>query len=164
MCVLIFLNDLRWKKMQRNWKKKSGRNRSKNRVKTGLCETSQPEENFCEKSTLLPNHSATLWDSLREFSQLRRRVWHTSAISQHRSPHFAAVKRLRSDKMWKSLISQPKFHSARYFTIAKAILAHVCHFAAQWHSFRNCETHCEVAAKMAFCCKIGFFYETQIDP
>ncbi|KAL6312775.1 hypothetical protein AAG906_007826 [Vitis piasezkii] len=45
-------------------------------------------------SILLPNHSATLWNSLREFSQLRMRVWHTSATSQHRSPHLAAAKRI----------------------------------------------------------------------
>ena len=132
--------------------KKSDRNQSENRAKTELCEISQPKENFCEMSILLPNQSATLWDSLREFSQLRRRVWHTSATSQHRSPHFAAVKRLRSGK---AQISQQKSHSAGYFAIAKAILAHVCHFAAQLHSFRSCETHCEVAAKMAFCCEIG---------
>ncbi|RVW66955.1 hypothetical protein CK203_064761 [Vitis vinifera] len=81
------------KKLKEKIGKKSEQKQSKNRVKTGLCETSQPEENFYEKSTLLPNHSATLWDSLREFSQLRRRVWHTSATSQHRSPHFAAAKR-----------------------------------------------------------------------
>ena len=34
-------------------------------------------------------------------------------------------------------------------------LAHECHFAAQWHQFRSCETHCEVAAKMENCCEIG---------
>ncbi|RVW13012.1 hypothetical protein CK203_103640 [Vitis vinifera] len=45
-------------------------------------------------SILLPNHSATLWKSLREFSQLRKRVWHTSATSQHRSIHFATEKRI----------------------------------------------------------------------
>ena len=33
--------------------------------------------------------------------------------------------------------------SARIFTIAKASLAHECHFAAQEHLFRSCETHCE---------------------
>ena len=78
--------------------KKSEQKQSKNRVKTRLYETSQPEENFCENSTLLPNHSATLWDSLREFLQLRRRVWHTSATSQHKSPHFEVAK-LQSVKM-----------------------------------------------------------------
>ena len=132
--------------------KKSERNRSKNRAKTGLCETSQPKEIFCKISTLLPNHSATHWNSLRKFSQLRSRVWHTSATSQHRSPHFAAAKHLRSGK---ALISQQKSHFAGYFAIAKEILAHVCHFPAQWHSFRSCEMRCEVAAKMAFCCENG---------
>ncbi|RVW26583.1 hypothetical protein CK203_113198 [Vitis vinifera] len=51
-------------------------------------------------------------DSLREFSQLRRRVWHTSATSQHRSPHFATAKRLRSGK---AQISQQNSHSAGLF-------------------------------------------------
>ena len=138
-------------------RKKSERNRSKNRAKTGLYETSQPKEIFCEISTLLPNHSATHWNSLRKFSQLRSRVWHTSATSQHRSPHFAAAKRLRSSKAWKSLISQPKFHSAGYFVIVKAILAHMCHFAAQWYSIRSCETHCEVGCENDFFCEIGLF-------
>nr|CAN81598.1 hypothetical protein VITISV_029174 [Vitis vinifera] len=54
----------------------------------------QAEESLCEISTMLQNHSATLWSSLREFSQLRRRFWHTSATSQHRSPHLAAAKRI----------------------------------------------------------------------
>ena len=131
-------------------RKKSERNRSKNRAKTGLCETSQPKEIFCKISTLLSNHSATHLTPLREFWQLWNRYWHTSATSQHRSPHFAAAKQLRSDKAWKSLISQPKFHSAGYFAIAKAILAHVCHFAAQWHSIRSCETDCEVGCENDF--------------
>nr|CAN59853.1 hypothetical protein VITISV_007247 [Vitis vinifera] len=74
--------------------KKSGRNRSKNRGKTELCEISQNEGNFCEMSVLLPNHFATLWDSLREFSQLRKWKWHTSATSQHRSICFVAAKRI----------------------------------------------------------------------
>ena len=37
---------------------------------------------------------ATLWDSLREFSQLRKWKWHTSATSQHRSICFVAAKRI----------------------------------------------------------------------
>ena len=32
----------------------------------------------------------------------------------------------------------------RIFAVAKAILAHECHFAAQEPSFGSCETHCEV--------------------
>ena len=143
-------------------RKKSERNRSKNRAKTGLYETSQPKEIFCEISTLLPNHSATHWNSLRKFSQLRSRVWHTSATSQHRSPQFAAAKRLRSDKAWKSLISQPKFHSVGYFAIAKAILAHVCHFAAQWHSIRSCETDCEVGCENGFLLRNWYFFSAKL--
>ena len=140
MCFNLF----EWSQVEEIAKKlkeiKSDRNQSENRAKTELCEISQPKENFCKMSILLPNQSATLWVSLREFSQLRRQVWHTSATSQHRSPHFAAAKRLRSGK---AQILQQKSHSAGYFTIAKAILAQVCHFAAQLHSFRSCEKHCQ---------------------
>ena len=124
-CFYMCFNLFEWfqvEEISRKLKeKKSDRNRSKNRAKTELCEISQPKENFCEMSILLPNHSATLWDSLREFSQLRRQVWHTSATSQLRND-------LRSGK---AQISQQKSHSAGYFAIAKVILAHECHFAAQ---------------------------------
>ena len=34
--------------------------------------------------------------------------------------------------------------SAKIFAAAKPSLAHECHFAAQEHPFRSCETHCEV--------------------
>ena len=156
MCFNLFewsqVEEITKKLKEKKLKSKSEQKQSENRAKTELCEISQPKEKFCEMSILLPNHSATLWSSLQEFSQLRRRVWHTSATSQHRSPHSAAAKRLRSGK---AQISQQKSHSAGYFAIAKAILAHVCHFAAQWHSIHSCETHCEVAAKMAFCYEIG---------
>ena len=80
--------------------KKSEQKQSENRAKTEFCEISQPKENFCEISTMLQNHSATLWSSLREFSQLRRRFWHTSSTSQHRSPHLAAAK-------WAAKMSPP---------------------------------------------------------
>ncbi|RVW31527.1 hypothetical protein CK203_087917 [Vitis vinifera] len=43
-------------------------------------------------SILLPNHSATLWNSARIFAAAKA-IWHTSATSQHRSP-FAAAKRI----------------------------------------------------------------------
>ena len=56
--------------------------------------------------------------------------------------------------------------SAKIFAAAKPILAHECHFAAQEHLFRSCETHCEVlkpdfAPKVPFCkvfrnCEVGF--------
>ena len=75
-----------------------------------------------------------------------------SKDSQYSSIHLAAAKPIAK---WKSVISHQKSHSAGYFAIAKVVLAHECHFAAQELSFRSCETHCEVAAKMAFCCEIG---------
>ncbi|KAL6326248.1 hypothetical protein AAG906_004745 [Vitis piasezkii] len=93
--------------ISRKLKEKIGRNQSE-RAKAD-CEISQNEGNFCEMSILLPNHSATLWDSLREFSQLRKWEWHTSATSQHRSINFAAAKRIAKRKR---LISHQKSHSA----------------------------------------------------
>ena len=109
-------------------------------AKTGQKQGSVRFRSLCEIGTLLRNQFAAQLPSLRKFSQLRNQFWHTSATSQHRSPHFAAVKRLRSSKAWKFPISQPKLHSAGYFVAAKHILAHECHFAAQWPSFRSCET------------------------
>ena len=153
--------------------KKSERNQSENRAKTGwkqsknrLCETSQSERISCEISTSLLNHLATQLAHLRKFSQLRNRFWHTSANSQHRSPHFAAAKWLRSYKAWKFLISQPKLHSVGYFAVAKPILAHECHFAAQWPPFRSCEMGCENSfflRKPPFATKSAFFCENQND-
>ncbi|RVX14672.1 Retrovirus-related Pol polyprotein from transposon 17.6 [Vitis vinifera] len=93
-----------------------------------------------------------LTKSLRGYFAAAKAIWHTSATSQYSSIHFAAAKRIAK---WKSVISHQKSHSAGYFAIAKVVLAHECHFAAQELSFRSCETHCEVAAKMAFCCEIG---------
>ena len=146
------MNDLRWKKMQINWKKEIGekieQKQSENRAKTGLCETSQPKRILCEISTLLLNHSAT------QLTPLRNQVWHTSATSQHRSPHFTVANRLRSYKAWKFPTSQLKLHSARYFAAAKPILAHECHFAAQWPLFCNCEMGCEVGCENSFLLRI----------
>ncbi|RVW24051.1 hypothetical protein CK203_091308 [Vitis vinifera] len=45
--------------------------------------------------------------------------------------------------------------SAKIFAAAKPILAHECHFAAQEHLFRSCETHCEVV-KPDFAPKVPF--------
>ncbi|RVX03645.1 hypothetical protein CK203_022954 [Vitis vinifera] len=45
--------------------------------------------------------------------------------------------------------------SAKIFAAAKPILAHECHFAAQEHLFRSCETHCEVK-KADFATKVPF--------
>ena len=46
MCILIFLNDPRWKKLQGNWKEKNRIEiRAKIEQKTELCEISQPLRN-----------------------------------------------------------------------------------------------------------------------
>ena len=45
--------------------------------------------------------------------------------------------------------------SAKIFTAAKPFLAHECHFVAQEHPFRSCETHCEVV-KPDFATKVPF--------
>ncbi|KAL6316680.1 hypothetical protein AAG906_019596 [Vitis piasezkii] len=63
----------------------------------GAREISQNEGNFCEMSILLPNHSATLWDSLRIFA-IAKVEWHTSATSQHREHHFRMRNALRREK------------------------------------------------------------------
>ena len=88
-------------------------------------------------------------------SQLRNQVWHTSATSQHSGPHFAAAKAAANHQSMKSSISQGKLHSAGYLAAAKPTLAHECHFAAQEHLFRSCETHCEVV-KPDFAPKVPF--------
>ena len=63
----------------------------------------------------------------------------------------APISQLRSSKAWKFPNSQPKLHLAGYFAVAKPILAHECHFAAQWISFRSCEKKKYFAAKAPFC-------------
>ncbi|KAL6346194.1 hypothetical protein AAG906_027940 [Vitis piasezkii] len=65
------------KEIERKIKRKQSKT-EENRAR----EISQAEENFCEMSILLPNHSATLWSSLREFSQLRNPI--PQGISQLR--------------------------------------------------------------------------------
>ena len=131
--------EIEEKKSEQN-RSKIGVKRSENRGKTGEKQGSARFRSLCEIEILLRNQFAASCPSLRKFSQLRNQVWHTSATSQHRSPHFATTKRLQSSKMWKILISQPKLHFVGYFAAAKPILVHECHFVAQWPSFRNCET------------------------
>ena len=108
-------------KIKRNCKEIEGslseRNRSENRAKTGQKQGSARFRNLCEISTLLQNQFAASSPSLRKFSQLRSRFWHTSAISQHSDSHLAAAKRLRSPKIEKS-----QFHSR---TLISAIVGHI---------------------------------------
>ena len=111
---------------------------------------------FCCQTT--PQHCRSLCECI---SQLRKWIWHTSASSQNSGINLAAAKPIAK---WKSMVSHQKSHSAGHFAIAKVDLAHECHFAAQWHQFRSCETHCEVAAKMASCCEIGVLLRNVIWP
>ncbi|RVW74438.1 hypothetical protein CK203_058171 [Vitis vinifera] len=93
----------------RNCKEIERRNRSKNRVKT---EQKQGSTRFCNlrkssaKSTLLPNHSATHLTPLRNFRSCEAKFGTRVPLAQHRSPQFAAAKRLRSDKATVTLNSQ----------------------------------------------------------
>ncbi|WKA08920.1 hypothetical protein VitviT2T_026602 [Vitis vinifera] len=72
----------------------------------------------------------------------KTRVCEISQPLQNR--HFAA-KPVRS----------PIALSVKIFVAAKPFLAHECHFAAQEHPFRSCETHCEVV-KPDFAPKVPF--------
>ena len=82
----------------------------------------------------------------QRISRLRKHFWHTSAISQHSDPHFAAAKWLRSPKKWKIPISQPHPHFGNCWT-------HLDHFPkfklcmqylvgkigkSRVHSFKRC--------------------------
>ena len=80
---------------------KTGQKQGKNRGKTGVCEISQPLRNqhFVAKPFRSPNKFAAESPLRCEIAiLLRNHFWHTSAISQHSEPHFAAVKRLRNPK------------------------------------------------------------------
>nr|CAN64156.1 hypothetical protein VITISV_035919 [Vitis vinifera] len=144
------------KKLKKKNRSKIGVKRSENRGETGEKQGSARFRSLCEIEILLRNQFAAQLPSLRKFSQLRNHFWHTSATSQHRSPHFAAAKATANHQSMKSSISQGKLHSAEDLAAAKPFLAHECHFAAQEHPFRSCETHYEVvkpdfAPKVPFC-------------
>ncbi|RVW73072.1 hypothetical protein CK203_058729 [Vitis vinifera] len=94
--------------------------------KTELCEISQLKETSAKEHFVAKPFRNTL-DSLREFSQLRRRFGTRVPLRSTGAP-FRSCETLRSTV---TFISQ----------------------------LRN---DCEVAAKMAFCCEIGFFCETQM--
>ncbi|RVW12864.1 hypothetical protein CK203_105703 [Vitis vinifera] len=103
-----------------NAKKLKGSHRG---AKTGVCEISQ----LCEISTSLRINvlceSAILCEIISqqltpcENFRAANQVWHTSATSQHRSPHLqceTAAKLKRENSHF-----APKLHSAGYFAIAK---------------------------------------------
>ncbi|RVX02473.1 hypothetical protein CK203_031211 [Vitis vinifera] len=75
---------------------KSEQKQSKNRGKRAL-RISQLKKLLRNEHFVAKPFRNTL-KSLREFSQLRRRVWHTSATSQHRSIHLQLRNALRSGK------------------------------------------------------------------
>ena len=119
MCVVIFLNDPRWKKMQRNSKEESEWNRTKNRARTE-CKQSKNK-------------------GLRDFATSAKLALRCETISQ--------LKRSRSGidvSLWKrpSLAKSFRrsiFSSAKIFEATKPSLAHECHFATQEPSIRSCE-------------------------
>ena len=82
--------------MKKKNQSKIGAKSKSNGAKTGEKQGSARFRSLCEIGTLLRNQFTAQLPSLRKFSQLRTNFWHTSATSQHRSPHFAAAKRLRN--------------------------------------------------------------------
>ena len=126
-------------KIKRNCKEIEGslseRNRSENRAKTGEKQGSARFRSLCEIGTLLQNQFATSGPSLQN------QFWHTSATSQHRSPHFAVAKRLRSIKNSQFRSQSPI--SQGVLQLRNHPLAHECHFEAPYTHFiavNGCET------------------------
>ena len=58
-----------------------------------------------------------------------------------------------STQSW-ARISQPRRHLEECFAAAKPLLAHECHFAAQFPSFRSCD----IAAKSPLSCETTFWH------
>ncbi|RVX11619.1 hypothetical protein CK203_016033 [Vitis vinifera] len=86
--------------------------------------------------------------------------WHTSATSQYSSPHLVAAKRIAK---WKTEISHQSPNSAGYFAIAKVVLAHECHFAAQESHFATAKRIAKLLRNWHFAAKLAFCCETQTD-
>ena len=72
---------------------------------------------FEDKCVKLSENFAAETPFGRVFRNCETTFWHTSAISQHSDPHFAAAKWLRSPKIEKS-----QFHSR---TLISAIVGHI---------------------------------------
>ncbi|RVW71842.1 Retrovirus-related Pol polyprotein from transposon 17.6 [Vitis vinifera] len=113
----------RWKKFQEIERKKIGSKSSKNRAKTELCEISQPKENFCEMSILLPNHSATLWILCENFRSCEGEFGTRVPLRSTGAP-FRSCETLRSVK--------PRFRNKSPIPQERAILAAV-HLLPQPH-------------------------------
>ncbi|RVW11753.1 hypothetical protein CK203_089794 [Vitis vinifera] len=82
-------------------------------------------------SILLPNHSATLWILCENFRSCEGEFGTRVPLRSTGAP-FRSCETLRSGK---AQISQQKSHSAGYFAIAKAILAHSAPFSQLFISF-----------------------------
>ncbi|KAL6311024.1 hypothetical protein AAG906_006961 [Vitis piasezkii] len=82
---------------------KSEQNQSKNRGKTELYEISQNEENFCEMSIMLPNHSATLGTAKRITKRknlISHQKFHSAGyFAIHSNINFAAKRIVKLSKM-----------------------------------------------------------------
>ena len=160
MCILIFLDDPRWKKLQGNWKEKNrieirAKTKQKQSKKTELCEISQPLRNqhyavkpfrntvevsarvfrSCEGvfGTRVPLRStgALIW-------QLRNALRSGKAWFRTKNPIPQGISQLQK-WFWHTCATSQ--HSDINFAAAKRIAK----LLRKWH----------FAAKMAFCCEIG---------
>ena len=118
MCVLIFLNDPRWKKMQRKSKEeiraKSDQKQSANRAKTGVCEISQPKRSRCGINVSLRKRSSFA-KSFRNSIESSAKIFVAAKPSLAHDCHFAA--------------QEPPFHSCK--TAAKLQSMKIPNFAAK---------------------------------
>ncbi|RVW76369.1 hypothetical protein CK203_049849 [Vitis vinifera] len=144
---------------------KTEQKQSKNRAKTGQKQGSARFRNFCEISQLLRNRhfAAKLVHSLRPLSA---KIFTAAKPILAQECHFAAQE-------CHFAAQEPSFGSCEtHCEVVKADFAPKVHSAGV---FRNCEgefgtrvplrstvtfisqlrMHCEIAAKMAFCCEIG---------
>ncbi|RVW19821.1 Transposon Ty3-G Gag-Pol polyprotein [Vitis vinifera] len=115
-----FQEGQKWKKFQGIEKKKTGRNWSENRAKTG---EKRALRNFAAEGNSAKWHFVakpfrnTVEASARDFAAAKV-VWHTSATSQYSSIHLAAAKHCEMEKH----DFAPKVPFRRDFAIAKVII------------------------------------------
>ena len=118
------MNDLRWDKMQRNWKEEIGAKSDQKQSKT---EWKQSKNR-----------------GLRDFAASAKLALRCETVSQPKRSrceiNVSLRKRLSFGKSFRNSIES----SAENFAAAKPSLAHECHFAEQEPPFRSCE----LAAKL----------------
>ncbi|RVW37072.1 Transposon Tf2-11 polyprotein [Vitis vinifera] len=130
-CVLIVLmipGGRNFKGLKEKNRVEIGAKKSKNRGKTELCEISQGRKLLRNEHFVAKPFRNTVEVSARVFRSCESEFGTRVPPSQYSSIHLAAAKHIAK---WKSVISHQKSHSAGYFAIAKVVLAHECHFAAQ---------------------------------